>query len=132
MNNVGLSAAGLAVPDSGSSLALEIEPSGAGRRRSPRISIRLPGVLSWRQGETETVEAVFTASIGRFGCSLRSRTFLRPGTRVKLDFAEKSIEGRVTHSLKDHSNNLVTIGVAFDQDGREFWQLGFEFGPQSL
>lgn len=130
MSNVGLFAAGIAVPDSGSSLALQTHPPGAGRRRSPRISIRRPqpGVLSWREGKTETVESVFTTTISRFGCALRSRAFLRPGTRVKLDFAHKSIEGRVVSSLKDHSNNLVTMGVAFDQDGGELWQLGFELG----
>jgi hypothetical protein len=132
MSNVGFFAAGIPVPDSGSSLALETHPSGARSRRSPRISIRQPGVLSWRDGEIVTVEAAFATSISRFGCALRSPAFLRPGTHVRLDFAPKSIEGRVVYSLKDYSNNLVTIGVAFDQDGGEFWQLGFGLGCQSF
>jgi hypothetical protein len=89
--------------------------------------MRKPVVLSWQEGETERVEAVFTSSISRFGCALHTRMFFQPGTRVRLDFAEKTIKGRVVHSLKDHSTNLVTIGVAFDQNGSEFWQVGFDF-----
>ena len=132
MRNVCTSAAGVTVADSRDSTPLEIQPSAAEKRRGARISMRAPGVLSWREGETERVEAILTISVSRFGCALHSRTFFQPGSRVRLDFAEKSIAGRVVHSLKDHSTNIVTIGVAFDQDGREFWQLGFEFGPRSL
>ena len=94
--------------------------------------MRVPGVLSWREGDTERVEAVHTVSISRFGCGLHSQTFFQPGARVRLDFAERSIEGRVVHCLKDHSTNLVTLGVAFDQDGCDFWHLRFEFGLRSL
>jgi hypothetical protein len=130
MSNAGLSAASINDPGSGKSLALQIHPSGARRRRSPRIANRQPqpGVLSWREGNTETVEPVLATTISRFGCALRSRAFLRPGTRVRLDFSQKSIEGRVAYSLKDHSNNLVTMGVAYDHDGGELWQLGFAPG----
>jgi hypothetical protein len=130
MSGVGPFPADIAVPDAGSSLALQTHPSGDRKRRSSRISIRQPqpGVLSWREGKIETVESVFTTTISRFGCALRSRAFLRPGTRVRLGFSHKSIEGRVVSSLKDYSNNLVTMGVAFDQDGGELWQAGFELG----
>ncbi len=75
------------------------------------------------------MEAVYTISVSRFGCALHSRIFFQPGTRVRLEFAEKAIEGRVVDSLKDHSTKLVTLGVAFDHDSSELWQLGFEFGP---
>jgi hypothetical protein len=126
------SAAGVTVADSGNSIPLEIRPSAAEIRRSARVSMRAPGVLSWREGEIERVEAILTISISRFGCALHSRTFFQPGTRVRLDFGERTIAGRVVHSLKDHSTNTVTIGVAFDKDGREFWQLGFELGSRSF
>jgi hypothetical protein len=132
MNNAGHPDADIAAVDAGNSLALETPRPYTEKRRSPRISIRLPILLSWRDGNTETVEALFTASINRYGCALHARTFLQPGTRVKLDFAEKSIAGRVVHSLKDHSNNLVTVGVSFDQDSHEFWPVGFELEPPSL
>ena len=125
--NVSLSATDIAVSDSHNSFPPEPRLSGTERRRSVRIPMRKPVVLSWQEGESERVEAVFTTNISRFGCALRSRMFLQPGTRVRLDFAKKTIEGRVVHSLKDHSTNLVTIGVAFDQNGSEFWQVGFGY-----
>ncbi len=82
-------------------------------------------MLSWQEDELERVESVCTVSISRFGCALRSHRFFHPRTRVRLDRAGKTIEGRVVYSLKDHSTNLVEVGVAFDQDGSEFWQVGF-------
>ncbi len=95
------------------------------RRRSPRVSMSKPVVLSWKDDELEHVENVSTLSISRFGCSLRSHRFFQPGTRVRLDYAGRTIEGRVVYSLKDHSTNLVEVGVGFDQDGSEFWQVAF-------
>jgi hypothetical protein len=134
MSDPGLIAGGIAVPDVAGSFALETYSCGAGRRRGPRIAIlpARPGVLSWREGSSETAESVFATSISRFGCALRSRAFLRPGTRVRLEFAPQSIEGRVVYSLKDCSNSLVTMGVAFDQDGGEFWQRALNLGCQSF
>ena len=125
--NASRSASGIAVSDSRNSLSLETPLSGTERRRSPRIPMRKPVVLSWQEGESERVEALVATTISRFGCSLHSRVFFQPGTRVRLDFAKKTIEGRVVHSLKDHSTNLVIIGLAFGQDGSEFWQVRFEF-----
>ncbi len=95
------------------------------RRRSPRVSTSKPVVLSWKDDELEHVENVSTLSVSRFGCSLRSHRFLQPGTRVRLDYAGRTIEGRVVYSLTDHSTNLVEVGVGFDQDGSEFWQVAF-------
>jgi hypothetical protein len=85
--------------------------------------MRKPALLSWQDSGVERVEAVFTTTISRFGCALCGRTFFRPGTRVTLDLSGKTIEARVVHCLKDHSTNLVTIGVAFDQESSEFWQV---------
>lgn len=95
------------------------------RRRSPRVSARQPVVLSWQEDELEHVESTFTLSISRFGCALRSHRFFRPGTRVRLEHQGRTIEGRVVYSLKDHSTNLVEVGVGFDRDGGEFWQVEF-------
>ncbi len=95
------------------------------RRRSPRVSASKPLVLSWQEGELEHVESASTISISRFGCALRSHRFFEPGTRVRLDYARRTIEGRVVYSLKDHSANLVEVGVGFDEDGSEFWQVVF-------
>ncbi len=95
------------------------------RRRSPRVLVFKPVVLSWQESELERVESTFTLSISRFGCSLRSHRLLRPGTPVRLAYAGRTIEGRVVYSLKDHSTNLVEVGVGFDQDGSEFWRMVF-------
>lgn len=95
------------------------------RRRSLRVSASKPLVLSWQEGGCEHVESAFTFYISRFGCSLQSHRFFEPGTRVRLDYAARTIEGRVVYSLKDHSTNLVEVGVGFDEDGSEFWQVVF-------
>ena len=95
------------------------------RRRSHRVSASKPLVLTWQEGQSELVESTFTFYISRFGCSLQSHRFFEPGTRVRLDYAGRTIEGRVAYSLKDHSTNLVEVGVGFDQDGSEFWQVVF-------
>ena len=128
MRNVDLPTAATAVSDSRDVIALQSQRGGSEKRRSPRIAIRLPGLISWREGQTERIEAAFTTSVNRFGCALHCHTFFQPGTRLSLDFGDKTIRGHVVHSLKDHSVNLVTIGVAFDQDANEFWPVGFELG----
>jgi PilZ domain len=123
------SAAGIAGLDACNSLSHETCLSSIERRRSARIPVRNPVMLSWQEGVSERVEAVFTTTISRFGCSVHSRMFLQPGTRIRLDFGDRTIEGRVVHSLKDHSTNVVITGLAFDQDGSDFWQVRFEFYP---
>lgn len=97
------------------------------KRRSARIPMRIPVVLSWQDCGNAQVAEVNTFTISRFGCALHSELFLLPGTLLKLRIAKKSIAGRVVHTLKDHSTNLVTIGVAFDEDATNFWQVDFEF-----
>jgi hypothetical protein len=121
------SAAGIAVADARDTLSPETHPFDSERRRSPRFAMRKPALLSWLEGGGERVEAVYTTTISQYGCALQGRMFFHPGTRVTLDLAGKTIEGRVVHCLKDHSKNLVTIGLAFDQDGSEFWQVSFDF-----
>ena len=95
------------------------------KRRSVRLPQRRPVVLCWQEDQLQRVESVYTFSISRFGCGLRSNRFFQPGTRLRLDHAGRTIEGRVVYSLKDHSTNLVEVGVGFDQDGSEFWQVEF-------
>jgi hypothetical protein len=115
MRNVGFPEAAAALSGSQDVLALEGRKDRGAKRRSPRVSARIPGLMVWREGETEGVEAIFADAINWFGCALHSRKFFRPGTHLRLEFADKTIECRVVESLKDHSTDLVTIGVAFDQ-----------------
>jgi hypothetical protein len=95
------------------------------KRRSVRLRERRPVVLSWGENELERKESVWTFSISRFGCGLHSNQFFHLGTRVRLEHAGRTAEGRVVHSLKDYSTKLVEVGVGFDQDGSEFWQVEF-------
>jgi len=95
------------------------------KRRSARIPVREPVVLSWQEGELERMETASAILISQFGCALRSHQFFQPGTRVRLDYAGRTIEARVVYSLKDYSTNLVEAGLGFDQDGSEFWQVVF-------
>lgn len=99
----------------------------AEKRRSARIPMRIPVVLSWQDCGTACIAGAYTFTISRFGCALHSELFLLPGRRLTLRIAKNTIAGRVVHTLKDHSTSLVTIGVAFDQDGTDFWQVDFEF-----
>jgi hypothetical protein len=120
MSNVGFGADdATAASESRDSLAV---------RRSRRIAVHLPGFVSWVEGGMERIEAVSMTSINRFGCALRCHTFFQPGTRLRLECGDKVIQGHVVQSLKDYSVNLVTVGVAFDQDTRDFWPVGFELG----
>jgi hypothetical protein len=83
--------------------------------------------ISWQESGSERLAAAFTFSISRNGCGLHSEMFLLPGAGLKLTIASRSIRGRVVHTLKDHSTNVVTMGVAFDEDASDFWQVGFDF-----
>jgi|SRR3990172_4097175 len=126
MTNTGPSAAATAVSDAAAARRPGADQND--ERRGRRLSIRLPGLIFWREGEIENVEAIFTTAISPYGCALRSYTFFHPGARVRLEIAGKRIEGHVVHSLKDHSVGLVTVGIAFDEDSREFWPVGFDLG----
>jgi PilZ domain len=108
-------------------------PAGSEKRRSARIPVRKSVQISWQKNGSEQVADAFTFSISRNGCGLYSEMFLLPGAGLKLSISRRSISGRVVHTLKDHSTNLVTMGVAFDEDASDFWQVGFDFlTPTSL
>jgi hypothetical protein len=89
--------------------------------------MRKPVKISWQEHGSEQIADAFTFSISRNGCGLHSEMFLLPGVGVKLTIAPRSMSGRVVHTLKDHSTNMVTMGVAFDGDASDFWQVGFDF-----
>jgi len=92
------------------------------RRRSPRVRVRIPVFLVW-----EYQEHTFTTTVSRFGCALQSRRFFEPGTIVKLQHEGNTIEAKVIYSLEDRSTKLVEVGLAFDQDGREFWGIAVPY-----
>ncbi len=85
--------------------------------------MRIPLLLLWEENQQQHRERTFTVTLSWFGCSVHSHKFFQPGTRVQLQRDDKTMDARVVHSLWDHSTNLVEVGLAFDQDGREFWQI---------
>ncbi len=93
-------------------------------RRSPRICARIQVLLVWKEGnQEEHREQTVTLSVSWFGCGVRSHKFFRPGTQVRLEREGAAMEARVVYSLWDHQTNLVEVGLAWDQDGREFWGI---------
>jgi hypothetical protein len=93
-------------------------------RRSPRIARRIPVLLVWKgEDQQEHREKTFTFSVSWFGCAVRSYKFFRPGTQVQLHHESAVMEARVVYSLWDHQTNLVEVGLAWEQDGREFWGI---------
>jgi len=94
------------------------------KRRSSRVRLRIPVLLLWEENQQQHREQTFTVTLSWFGCSVHSHKFFRPGARVQIQREDKTMDAQVAHSLWDHSTNLVEVGLAFDHDGREFWQIG--------
>ncbi len=93
------------------------------KRRSPRVSMRLPVVLLWTEGDDRHEERTFTTNLSWYGCAVYSHRFFQPKTPVRLCYAEKSIEARTVYSLEDHSNSLVEVGIDFGHDCSDFWGI---------
>jgi hypothetical protein len=90
------------------------------RRRSNRMPSNRPVLIFPVEGEPRPVTA-FTFSISAFGCAVRCATNVPPGTRVELDCEGKKIPGKVSFVLKSSALEGFELGIAFDQDGSEFW-----------
>jgi len=93
------------------------------KRRSPRVRAHIPIVLVWQENQQEHREQTFTLNVSWFGCATRSHNFFRPGDRVRVERNPQAREAVVVYSLKDYSRNLVEVGLAFDQDSRDFWGI---------
>ncbi len=85
--------------------------------------MHLPVLLLWEEGGHEHCEHTFTLNLSWFGCAVRSHKFFSPGTRVRLQRQDKTVEARVAYSLWDHATNIVEVGLGFDHDGRDFWGI---------
>ncbi len=81
----------------------------------------MPVLLVWEEGGHERREHTLTFTLSWFGCAVHSHKFFSPGTRVRLQRQDKTVEARIVYSLWDHATNIVEVGLAFDQDSREFW-----------
>ena len=111
--------------------AIEIALSGGQRlkslftekRRSTRLSMRLPVLLLWYEGEQEQLERTYTSNLSRFGCAVQSRTFFRPKTPILIQYKEKTMHARTAYSLSDYSTSLVEVGIDFGCDSGDFWEV---------
>lgn len=92
------------------------------RRRSPRIRACDHVLLIWEESQQKHQERAFTISISRFGCTLLSHRFFRPGAHARLKRNDKIIAARVAYCLPDRLTNLIEVGLEFDPDGQDFWE----------
>lgn len=92
-------------------------------RRGPRINLRLPVLMLWGTECEAHLEHTFTITLSWHGCAVYSHNFFPPRSSVQVKRGGKIIDGRVVYCLKDESNNMVEVGVEFEEDGRKFWQL---------
>jgi hypothetical protein len=93
------------------------------RRRSPRLTDRLPVLLLWEEDNREHREHTFTLNVSWYGCAVHSHRFFPPKTPVRLRYEGRTIEARTVFSISDYSTRLVEVGVDFGQDGRDFWGI---------
>jgi hypothetical protein len=93
------------------------------KRRNPRIQMQIPVLLWWEEGQEEHQEHSFTVSISWFGCAVYSHKYFGPGSRVRVQRDTKSIEARVVYSCRSPLTSSIEVGLEFDQDGREFWEI---------
>jgi hypothetical protein len=93
------------------------------KRRSPRVSMRLPVLLIWEEGTQHHEERTFTTNLSWYGCAVHSHKFFSPKTPVRMCYRDKTVEARTVFSLEDHSTNLVEVGIEFGQECSDFWGI---------
>ncbi|MBI3661717.1 MAG: hypothetical protein HY234_01510 [Acidobacteria bacterium] len=101
------------------------ESTAAPVRRSERVRTRVPVTLIWHEDQHRRYEASHTVSVSRFGCLVRSRYNLQPGTTVLIEHGDKFLLGKISYCLKDYATKVVELGIGFEEDGTEFWGMQF-------
>jgi hypothetical protein len=94
--------------------------SGEERRRSSRVQSERPLLITTVAGEPRALTA-FTFSISAYGCAARCSGSLPPGTRVNLECAGKKFPAKISFVLMNSAAEGFELGIAFDEDGSEFW-----------
>ena len=100
--------------------------SAQGVRRSERVRAHVPVTLIWHEHEHRQTERTYTAAVSRFGCLVLCRCNLPPGTAIRIEHDRKVMLGKISYCLKDCATKLVELGIAFDEDGTDFWGVGFD------
>lgn len=95
--------------------------AGSERRRSGRVPANKLVVVRWAQSETERREESSTIMLSLYGCAVHTADPLPPGTRVTIEYAGKSREGRVLYTLVNHTAGTVEMAVGFDEAAADLW-----------
>ena len=85
--------------------------------------MQIPVLLCWREGQEEHEEHSFTVSLSWFGCAVSSRKYFSPGSRVRVRRDAKIMEARVVYCHRSLLTSQIDVGLEFEQDGREFWEI---------
>jgi len=97
----------------------------ASTRRSQRVRMRKAVRIRWHENGTSPCHDTYTLSVSRFGCLLMSQQDFLPGTTVLVEHGGKTMVGKVSYSLKNHDTRRVELGIGFELDGSDFWELQF-------
>lgn len=100
--------------------------SPAPARRSERVRARIPVTLIWHEDQHRQYETSHTVTVSRFGCLVRCRCHLQPGTTILLEHGDKFLLGKVSYCLKDYAAKTTELGIGFEDDGEAFWGMRFE------
>jgi len=93
------------------------------QRRSARVPAQKPVSFSWKEVDTEQRRTTLSFALSRFGCGLYSLRFFKPGTRLMVSYGGKTIEGAVAYCQENRPAELFEVGVGFDRDGHDFWDV---------
>ena len=90
-------------------------------RRSPRIQVRIPLVLLWKDNGEERTEMVHTQTISWFGCAIQSLHVFPVGSSVQAYREGKTANATVLYCLQD--DKPTEVGLEFAQDSLPLWEF---------
>jgi hypothetical protein len=85
----------------------------------------MPVTLTWHADMQRKQEETYTVSVSRFGCLVTSSKDLAVGTEIQMEYAGRTILGKISYKLKDYSRKQVELGIGFEDDGSDFWGMKF-------
>ncbi len=100
-------------------------PSGAERRRGPRVNRRVAIRISWHDAGADRSEDTHTIAISQFGCGVESAQNIPPGTVLELSCEGRRIQGKLSYVLRSSRAAHFELGIGFARDGSEFWGVTF-------
>ena len=95
------------------------------KRKSPRIALILPVVITWsRKDGLRVMEHAETADVSAQGALLRSTTQLSRAVEVTLirPGTGQSRKGRVARSRQDETGQSFQVGIELVMPDDNFWE----------